>query len=88
MGPLPKKGFTLSDAEAARLKPIHDHLVAKGESTTEQKFTLTIANEYLKRFRAENSELCKGLLTLSSNNLDSEWYPKTQVVCLLYCNIW
>lgn len=64
----------MRDAEAAKLKPVRDHLIACGEAAADGKFTLTNAKEYLQRFRVENSKLCKGLPNLSLSNLEVAWY--------------
>ena len=65
--------FYLRDAEAAKLRPVKDYLVSVGEHEEGEKFTLSVAKDYLNRFRLENPILCKGLPILSSSTVEASW---------------
>ena len=68
-----KTFFYLRDAEAAKLRPVKDYLVSVGEHKEGEKFTLSVAKDYLNRFRLENPILCKGLPILSSSTVEASW---------------
>ena len=44
-----------------------------GELAEEVKFTYALPNDYLKRFKVENMEMCKGLKMLTGN-VEDVWY--------------
>ena len=68
-----QKSIYLGDAEAEKLKPVKEYLVSVGEHKDEEKFTLSLAKDYLNRFQHENPSLCKGLPTLSSSTVEAAW---------------
>ena len=68
-----QKSIYLKDAEAKKLKSVKEYLVLVGKHEDKEKFTLSIAKDYLNRFQHENPILWKELPTLSSSTVEAAW---------------